>query len=250
MTFAQHRQAREDQDKLWIALGYGDPFFDTQDKDVYTLAVEAIEERVALKAQKLDLEYRLEAQKATNRELAAVNNVGTLVHDLEVATNNIDYLNTMIDTEVELRHKAVAANEELEAHILNLKSGLSIVERRGVELSNQILVKDRLLDIAIQVEVTLRNEVATLRETLGVVTETEHRAINALDAMEVNLGVATETEAEIREYIDYLLDKFQTNRAVLKIVATVASSSDLHWGLRCSTMCRIIDNHLAGYYDD
>ena len=172
----QAEEMRQDRAKVWDALYLSDNF-QHQDKDVYTLAVEAIEERVALKAQKLDLEYRLDAQKETNRELCAIDNVGTLVHDLEVATNNIDYLNLAIDTERELRH----------------------------------------------------------------------RAINALDGMTHDLEVAKETEVELREYIDYLLDKLQTNRDVLKIIAMVSCDETV---VRRGTVARIIDNLLAGYYDD
>lgn len=84
-------QRRDDIDKLWVALGIHDEGFDCQDKDVYTLADEAIRERDALKAQKHDLEYRLEAQKETNRELAAVDDVGRVVHDLEIANGHIEY---------------------------------------------------------------------------------------------------------------------------------------------------------------
>lgn len=107
----QLRQCREDQDRLWDALGC-DLDFDHQDKDVYTLAIEAIEERALFKAslsnlgfnldmartrlneserQIATLESRLEQEKNLNRELCAIDNIGTLVHDLEVAKRSLEF---------------------------------------------------------------------------------------------------------------------------------------------------------------
>ena len=68
----QARQTRLDQDKLWVALGSMEPDFDHGDKDVYTLAAEAIEESGVLRAQKRDLEYRLEAQKEINKGVVEI----------------------------------------------------------------------------------------------------------------------------------------------------------------------------------
>jgi hypothetical protein len=87
----QARQTRFDQDKLWVALDSMEPDFDHEDKDVYTLAAEAIEMSGVLRAQKRDLEYRLDAQRETNRELCLIDNVGRVVHDLEVANGHIEY---------------------------------------------------------------------------------------------------------------------------------------------------------------
>ena len=50
LTERLDEQRRNDIDKLWDVLGYGQEKFDSQDKDVYTLAVEAIEERNRLRA--------------------------------------------------------------------------------------------------------------------------------------------------------------------------------------------------------
>ncbi len=94
----QARQTRLNQDKLWIALGCTDlDFFDHEDKDVYTLAAEAIEKSGALRAQKRDLEYRLEAQKETNRELCAIDDVGTVLNDLHVANSTVSYYQDIVE---------------------------------------------------------------------------------------------------------------------------------------------------------
>lgn len=102
----QARQTRRDQDKLWIALGSREPDFDHEDKDVYTLAAEAIEEGVVLRAQKRDLEYRLEAQKETNRELCLIDDVGHVVNELEVANNTVSYYQKIVVVALEERANA------------------------------------------------------------------------------------------------------------------------------------------------
>lgn len=98
MEMVNSAQYHHGLDQLWGALTDGDENFDTRGLDVYSLAAEAIEERNALRAQrnalraqKRDLEYRLEAQKETNREICAIDDVGRISHDLEVANGHIEY---------------------------------------------------------------------------------------------------------------------------------------------------------------
>ena len=102
----QTRQTRFDQDKLWVALGYMEPDFDHEDKDVYTLAVEAIEESGILRAQKRDLEYRFEAQKKINRALCAVDDIGTVLNDLHAAKADVAYYKGVVEIALEERAKA------------------------------------------------------------------------------------------------------------------------------------------------
>ena len=200
--------------------------------------------------------------------------VDLAVSTLKLASNRNEYLSSALDAEVRVRHAAVTANatldeviEERDAHILNLESGLRFVEQRKHELNEafkiegltndrarrlldelraSITVKDRLLDIAAQVEVTLRNQVAELMRE----GENEHRAINALDAMTCDLEVAEETEVELREYIDCILDSLATQRKMFKIIGTIECKDGMSELQRRGTVCRLIDNLLAGYYND
>ncbi len=82
------------------------------------------------------------------------------------------------------------------------------------------------------------------------VTRLNQELLDCGDGLKNSLEISMDIQTDLLEYIDQVLDMNHTLREGLKIIATVASSGDINRGLRCGTVCRLVDNLLAGYYDD
>jgi hypothetical protein len=128
-------------------------------------------------------------------------------------------------------------------HTQDLRSGLAIVDGRYAELRASVRVKDRLLQIAAQVEVTLSNEVADLRGSNELLR----------DNLRISAGIEVESrgaEVELQDYANSLLDEIDTQRKIMKVIGVVECSDDISELRRRGTVCRLVDNFLAGYYND
>ena len=165
--------------------------------------------------------------------------------------STLDKLSTALgNPEVQNDNDLVDSAVEAIKHTQDLQSGLEIVENRNAELVEQERLSRITIDRARHLTRDLRNSIHVLRNLQSIAADCEVELRNEVGELKNSLNIASEIDRELREYINHLLDLLQTQRKVLKIIAAAACSESLHPGLRCGTVCRLVDNALAGHYDD